>query len=222
MRAWVRVLAVQKRALAAIRDDLEREMTMPRFDLLANLCHTDGQTLASLSRSMLVTAGNITGLVDRAARDGMVERRADPEDRRAWRVHVTPKGQRAFRTAERRHAVKVAKLFAGLATGELEALIRLLDKVRSTLRPVDPPTLSPPRKGLGTPPARPHRRPPHLRQEEAPMTLDPALVSAQHFREASRRSRCAARSASTRSPSRSTASSRPPSGPWSARPRRAR
>ena len=151
MRAWVRVLAVQKRALAAIRDDLEREMTMPRFDLLANVCHTDGQTLTSLSRSMLVTAGNITGLVDRAARDGMVERRADPEDRRAWRVHVTPKGRRAFRDAERRHAAKVAKLFAGLSSGELEALIRLLDKVRSTLRPADPPAVSPPRKGLGTP-----------------------------------------------------------------------
>ena len=60
VRAWVRLLAVQKRALAAIRDDLEREMTMPRFDLLANLCKNDGQTLAALSRSMLVTAGNIT------------------------------------------------------------------------------------------------------------------------------------------------------------------
>ena len=151
MRAWVRVLAVQKRALAAIRDDLEREMTMPRFDLLANLCHSDGQTLASLSRSLLVTAGNITGLVDRAARDGMVERRADPGDRRAWRVHLTPKGQRAYREAERRHAVKVAKLFAGLSSGELETLIRLLDKLRSTLRPADVPALKPTRKGLATP-----------------------------------------------------------------------
>jgi DNA-binding MarR family transcriptional regulator len=151
VRAWVRVLAVQKRALAAIRDDLEREMTMPRFDLLANLCHTDGQTLVALSRSMLVTAGNITGLVDRASRDGMVERRADPGDRRAWRVHVTPKGQRAFREAERRHAAKVAKIFAGLSPGEIETLIRLLDKLRGTLRPAEPPTLSAARKGLGTP-----------------------------------------------------------------------
>jgi DNA-binding MarR family transcriptional regulator len=151
IRAWVRVLAVQKRALAAIRDDLEREMTMPRFDLLANLCRSDGQTLASLSRSMLVTAGNITGLVDRAARDGLVERRADPGDRRAWRVHVTPKGQRAFREAERRHGAKVAKLFAGLTRGEMLALIHLLDKVRTGLRPAEPPAVSPPRKGIAAP-----------------------------------------------------------------------
>ena len=58
VRAWVRILAVQKHALAAIRDELEREMTMPRVDLLANVCRADGQTLASLSRSMLVTASN--------------------------------------------------------------------------------------------------------------------------------------------------------------------
>jgi DNA-binding MarR family transcriptional regulator len=145
VRAWVRILAVQKRALAAIRDELEREMTMPRFDLLANVCRNDGQTLASLSRSMLVTAGNLTGLVDRAARDGLVERRADPGDRRAWRVHVTPKGQRAFRDAERRHASRVAKLFAGLSPTELVALMRLLDKLRSGLREPEIPALSPAR-----------------------------------------------------------------------------
>jgi DNA-binding MarR family transcriptional regulator len=149
VRAWVRVLAVQKRALAAIRDDLEHEVTMPRFDLLANLVRHDGQTLASLSRSMLVTAGNITGLVDRAARDGMVERRADPGDRRAWRVHVTAKGQRVFRDAERRHSAKVAKLFAGLSRSELQTLIHLLDKLRGAVRPEG--TLTAARKDLAKP-----------------------------------------------------------------------
>lgn len=134
LRAWVRILAVHKRALAAIRDDLEHEMTLPRFDLLANLVRSDGQTLASLSRSMLVTAGNLTGLVDRAARDGMVERRADPEDRRAWRVHLTPKGQRVFREVERRHAARVARLFSPLSHADLEALVRLLDRIREPLR----------------------------------------------------------------------------------------
>ncbi|TKD08349.1 MarR family winged helix-turn-helix transcriptional regulator [Polyangium fumosum] len=133
VRAWVRILAVQKAALAAIRDDLEHEMTLPRFDLLSNLVRENGQTLASLSRSMLVTAGNITGLVDRAARDGLVERRADPNDRRAWRVHLTPKGQLAFQRAERRHAARVSKLFSALSGNEMSSLVRMLDKVRHTL-----------------------------------------------------------------------------------------
>jgi len=162
----VRILAVQKRALAAIRDDLENEMTMPRFDLLANLSRTDGQTLASLSRSMLVTAGNLTGLVDRAARDGMVERRADPNDRRAWRVHLTPKGQRAFRDAERRHAARVAKLFAGLTPAEIETLTRLLDKLRKGIHKPEIVTL-PPHRAAGT---RAHegRRPAGKRRGASP------------------------------------------------------
>lgn len=138
VRAWVRLLAVHKRGLAAIRHDLEREMTLPRFDLLANLARSDGQTLASLSRSMLVTAGNLTGLVDRATRDGLVERRSDPNDRRAWRVHLTSKGQRTFHEAERRHAAKVARVFASLSLPEIESLILLLDKVKATLREADP------------------------------------------------------------------------------------
>lgn len=138
VRVWVRLLAVHKRGLAAIRDDLEKQMTLPRFDLLANLVRADGQTLASLSRSMLVTAGNLTGLVDRAARDGLVERRSDPNDRRAWRVHMTPKGVRAFNEAERRHAQKVSKLFSGLTPAELETIILLLDKVKATLREAEP------------------------------------------------------------------------------------
>lgn len=153
VRAWVRMLAVQKRALAAIRDDLEREMTMPRFDLLANLVKADGQTLAALSRSMLVTAGNLTGLVDRAARDGLVERRADPTDRRAWRVHVTTKGLRAFKEAERSHAAKVKKIFAGLKQTEIATLIHLLDKIRAELRDPDAPSMASRR----VPPSAPRR-----------------------------------------------------------------
>lgn len=143
MRAWVRLLAVHKAGLAAIRDDLERDVTLPRFDLLANLSREDGRTLSALSRSMLVTPGNLTGLVDRAVRDGMVERRADPTDRRAWRIHITPKGQRAFRVAEQRHAERVNALFSMLSAAELETLSRLLDKVRGGLRAEQPPALRP-------------------------------------------------------------------------------
>jgi DNA-binding MarR family transcriptional regulator len=139
VRAWVRILSVQKRGLAVIRDHLERDMTLPRFDLLSNLVRQDGQTLAALSRSMLVTAGNLTGLVDRAARDGLVERHADPTDRRAWRVHLTPKGQRAFREAERRHAARVVKLFGSFSATELTTLTRLLDKLKLDLREPSPP-----------------------------------------------------------------------------------
>lgn len=166
VRAWVRLLAIHKRALAAIREDLEHEMTLPRFDLLSNLVRSDGQTLASLSRSMLVTAGNLTGLVDRAARDGLVERRADPSDRRAWRVHLTPKGQRAFRDAEQRHAARVAKVFSALSPAEMLALTRLLDKLRASLR--EPEIAVPPRPGSARAHAERKTRSPSRRTRTKP------------------------------------------------------
>ncbi len=133
VRAWSKILDLHKRGLARVRERLDGELTLARFDLLASLQRKDGQTLASLSRDLLVTPGNLTGLVDRAARDGLVERVADPSDRRAWRVHLTPKGQRAFRDAERRLAQRVGRMFEALTAAELATLTRLLDRLRGDL-----------------------------------------------------------------------------------------
>lgn len=134
VRAWVRLLEVHKGALAELRDELQGDVTLPRFDLLANLDRDDGQTLASLSRKMLVTAGNLTGLVDRAERDGLVERRADPSDRRATRVHLTRRGRKLYADAVERHARRLESIFRSLAAHEREALGELLGKVRADLR----------------------------------------------------------------------------------------
>jgi DNA-binding MarR family transcriptional regulator len=129
LRAWVRLLQVHKTLLAEVRDELQGDITLPRFDLLATLDREDGQTQASLSRRLLATAGNLTGLVDRAERDGLVGRRADPIDRRATRVHLTPRGRKLYAAATRRHARRLDSRFEALGDRELEDLIRLLDKL---------------------------------------------------------------------------------------------
>src|SRR5690242_925587 len=90
---WFRLLSCHARILTELRRELEARVTVPRFDLLASLHRHDGRTLAALSRDLLVTAGNVTGLVDRAERDGVVERRPDPTDRRLQRVFLTPRGR---------------------------------------------------------------------------------------------------------------------------------
>jgi DNA-binding MarR family transcriptional regulator len=106
---------------------------MARFDLLANLERDDGQTLAALSRRMLVTAGNLTGLVDRAERDGVVKRRADPRDRRLSRVFLTARGRRLITQILPLHGDHVGELLAGLDAGERRELRRLLGKLRDSL-----------------------------------------------------------------------------------------
>jgi len=142
VRAWERLLSVQKCALASVRDSLERDMTLLRYELLGALYRGQGRTLAELSRKMAVKAKNLGGVVERAERDGLIERKADPASRRAWTVHLTPKGQRAFRDAERRHHARLGRIFAALRPAELLALTTLLDKLRASLR--DPPPLAPP------------------------------------------------------------------------------
>jgi DNA-binding MarR family transcriptional regulator len=130
---WVRLLESHNLMLAEIRRRLADAATMPRFDLLANLEREDGQTLAALSRRMLVTAGNLTGLVDRAERDGVVERRADPKDRRLSRVYLTPKGRALIVALLPGHAEHVGELLAGLDASERRDLRRLLGKLRDSL-----------------------------------------------------------------------------------------
>ena len=133
IRAWASIVAVQRRALTTIRRDLEREMTLPLFELLGALFKCNDQTRSSLARVMQVTASSVAGLVDRAVRDGLVERHADPADRRAWRVQVTPRGHRAFAQAARHHSVRVRKVFAGLTPAEQAALVHLLEKLHRSL-----------------------------------------------------------------------------------------
>jgi DNA-binding MarR family transcriptional regulator len=130
---WVRLLESHNLMLGEVRRRLSDVCTMPRFDLLSNLEREDGQTLAALSRRMLVTAGNLTGLVDRAERDGVVERRADPRDRRLSRVYLTTKGRELITLLLPKHEGHVSELLEGLDGNDRRELRRLLGKLRDNL-----------------------------------------------------------------------------------------
>jgi DNA-binding MarR family transcriptional regulator len=130
---WVRLLESHNRMLSELRRRLADDCTLPRFDLLVNLEREDGQTLAALSRRMLVTAGNLTGLVDRAERDGVVERRPDPSDRRLSRVFLTSRGRELVQGVIPVHGQHVSELLSSLDATERRELRRLLGKLRDSL-----------------------------------------------------------------------------------------
>lgn len=131
---WFRLLSCHALMLAELRRELEDRITLARFDLLASLYRDDGQTLAGLSRALLVTAGNVTGLVDRAERDGVVARRPDPADRRVGRVWLTPKGRALIRELLPLHARQVDELLAGFPAQHKRDLRRLLGDLRAHLQ----------------------------------------------------------------------------------------
>ena len=100
LRIWLRLLTCHNLVETRLRNQLRNgfETTLPRFDLMAQLDrHPEGLKMRDLSRLLMVTGGNITGLTDRLVDEGLIERRDDPRDRRAFSVCLTPRARRSSR-----------------------------------------------------------------------------------------------------------------------------
>jgi DNA-binding MarR family transcriptional regulator len=135
LRLWLRLLTCTNLIEGEIRRRLRDsfDVTLPRFDLMAQLDKTpSGMTLGELSSRMMVSNGNVTGLVERLVADGMLTRRAAPNDRRAQIVSLTAEGRRVFRAMARTHEDWIAQIFAGLSATETETLMRMLAKTKTS------------------------------------------------------------------------------------------
>jgi DNA-binding MarR family transcriptional regulator len=137
VRLWLRLLTCTTLIETEIRSRLrdQFEVTLPRFDLMAQLQRVpEGMTFGELSRRMMVSNGNLTGLVERLVASGLVERTPNPEDRRAAFVRLTPAGRRAFAQMAERHAAWIAELFDGLSESDMAQLMRLLGRMKQSVR----------------------------------------------------------------------------------------
>jgi DNA-binding MarR family transcriptional regulator len=135
LRLWLRLLTcttlIENEVRRRLRDQFH--ITLPRFDLLAQLDRApNGMTLGELSQRMMVSNGNITGLVDRLCEQGLILRRPSPSDRRVQIVSLTAEGQKFFRTMARENAEWVGEIFADLSARDIEALMPLLAKTKAS------------------------------------------------------------------------------------------
>ncbi len=101
---------------------------------MAQLDKAGGLTLGEVSRRMMVSNGNVTGLAERLAAEGLIARRPAPHDRRAQQVSLTPAGRRLFARMAAAHEDWIAELFAGLAPDDVAALMSLLAKAKASAR----------------------------------------------------------------------------------------
>ena len=132
LRIWLRLLTCTQLIERRVRSGLREEFgtTLPRFDLMAQLeRHPAGLKMNELSRRLMVTGGNVTGIVDQLVREGLVERSADA-DRRAFRVRLTRAGERAFGEMARAHEQWIVELLEGLTRREHVDLFRLLARLK--------------------------------------------------------------------------------------------
>lgn len=134
LRLWLRMLTLTQLVEKQVRTELRAqfETTLPRFDLMAQLeRNPDGLKMNELSRRMMVTGGNVTGITDQLVTEGLVERVEVAGDRRAYRVRLTPRGRSLFDDMARQHENWIVAAFDGLSPSEVDALHLLLGKVKA-------------------------------------------------------------------------------------------
>lgn len=136
LRVWLRLLACTTLIENRVRRGLRSEFatTLPRFDVMAQLDRSpEGLTMGALSRRLMVSNGNVTGIVDRLVGEGLVARRAEESDRRSHRVRLTPAGKCAFDTMTPVHEHWIEDALASLDATDKSRLLNVLGALRSTL-----------------------------------------------------------------------------------------
>lgn len=125
------MLAVTRASEIRLREYLRltHDTTLPRFDVMAALWRRrEDCTMTDLSRMLLVSNGNVTAVVDRLEKDGLVMRRPSSTDRRTIHVALTPEGLAQFEGIAAGHEAEVAQIFAGLSDADLDQITDILKR----------------------------------------------------------------------------------------------
>jgi DNA-binding MarR family transcriptional regulator len=112
-------------------------ITLPRYAVLTWLYTTTAgtMTLGDIAKNLILHPTSVTSAIDRLERDGLVERKAHPTDRRAIHAHITTKGRRLV---EKASPVLIANGygFDDMSDRVLKEVILMLRNVRHLLSEV--------------------------------------------------------------------------------------
>ncbi|HVG52383.1 MAG TPA: MarR family transcriptional regulator [Xanthobacteraceae bacterium] len=137
LRLWLRLLRASRAIEAKLRDRLRTtfDITLPQFDVMAALArHDDGMTMTELSRELMVSNGNVTGIIDRLVTEKLVLRKALAEDRRTFIVRLTPKGASQFDEMAKIHERWVDDMLGDVGDAEAATMIGRLDGLTTRIR----------------------------------------------------------------------------------------
>jgi MarR family 2-MHQ and catechol resistance regulon transcriptional repressor len=168
----LRLLAETYQAFERLSGRHVRELglTPAQFDIVATLGNTPGMPFGELGARTLITKGTLTGVVDRLAARGLVERVASDTDRRSMSVRLTAAGRREFKRVFEPHIAHCKRGFPDYGPREFAALEEQLTRLRDDLLEAD--------RGPAEPTVRPGRRPSHDRDT----SLSPAKPSPKEIR----------------------------------------
>ncbi|CAB5721506.1 Benzoate anaerobic degradation regulator [Delftia tsuruhatensis] len=133
LRLWLRLLTCTTLIEGEIRNRLRTEFdtTLPRFDLMAQLQRApEGMKMGELSRHMMVTNGNITGIADQLEKEGLVVRAKVESDRRSSVLQLTPLGRKTFARMAKAHEAWIMGMFGDMPEASRNALYRALGELK--------------------------------------------------------------------------------------------
>lgn len=136
LRVWLALFSSVKQIEAVVRTNLRESFnsTLPRFDLLSQLYRSPGGlTMGEISARLMVTNGNVTGLITRLVDEGLVDRLQDEDDRRVQWVRLTPKGYKLFSSMAPANQAWVSQAMSAMTETELRQLHALLAKLKASV-----------------------------------------------------------------------------------------
>jgi DNA-binding MarR family transcriptional regulator len=135
LRTWFRFLRLHQRITGRAAQEYRRiGLSIPQFDLLSTLSEREGVSQQEIAERLYVTKGNVSGLIDRLAAQGFVERRALPNDRRSYALHLTPAGRAITEQGLALQRRLVAATLGTLSPADLGELDRILVQWRDAVR----------------------------------------------------------------------------------------
>ena len=140
LRLWLQMAKAVRAVEGRLRERLRGRFatTLPRFDLLATLrAAPQGLRMSELSRRLVVSNGNVTGVVDRLVADGLLQRETVASDRRAFRVKLTPAGRALADEMIDAHRLWVDEIFAEVDAQDCAAARLTMRSIRDRLGEAD-------------------------------------------------------------------------------------
>ena len=137
LRIWLRLFASTTLIENEIRSRLREQFafTLPRFDVLAQLDRArDGLSLGEISRRLMVSAANITAIVEKLVEDGYITRSPSKVDRRTQIIRMTHAGRSAFRLMAKAHSEWITEFLSDLSPDDQVQLNSVLTQLKHTVQ----------------------------------------------------------------------------------------
>lgn len=136
LKLWIELLRCSNKLEQIIDDKLRQNygQNISRFDVLSQLTREldSGLSVGELAGRLIASKGNITGLLDRMQKDGLITKQAKTEDRRSYQVKISDKGSSLFNDMAENNAHWVESSLNSIDIEHMKEFTQFLSEARNS------------------------------------------------------------------------------------------